>query len=256
MKIILDSRKSIHANAAEYFEKSKHLREKLERVKAAISDVEQRISLLDKKQSLAASDAIGKIVVKKVVKKEWYEKFHFFFTTGGLLCIAGKEAKQNEVLVAKHFDENDLFYHADVQGAAATILKGGAKPGVLEQDLREVAQFAASFSRAWKGGFSSVDVYAVKREQVSKSAQSGEYVGKGGFIIRGERKWFKNTELKVSVGRSEQGKLFVVPSVAVQGKAGFVEIAPGLEKKQYCKLVAESFSLSKQEIETLIPLLP
>lgn len=256
MKITLDSRKSIHANAAEYFEKSKHLREKLERVKVAIVEVQQRIDLLGKKSSLAASEAIGKIVVKKVEKKEWYEKFHFFFTSSGLLCIAGKEAKQNEVLVAKHFDENDLFYHADVQGAAATILKGGAKQGVSQEDLQQVAQFSASFSRAWKGGFSSVDVYAVKREQVSKSAQSGEYVGKGGFIIRGERKWFKNTELKVAVGRGERGKLFVVPAVAVQGKAGFVEISPGMEKKQYAKIVAERFSLSKPEVETLIPLLP
>ncbi len=254
MKITLDSRKSIHANAAEYFEESKHLREKLVRVKSAISEVEERISLLGKKQSLQASEALGKIVVKKDEKREWYEKFHWFFTAGGLLCIAGKEAKQNEVVVSKYFEQGDLFFHADVQGAAATILKGGESAS--EDGLLQCAQFAASFSKAWKGGFTSVDVYAVKKDQVSKSAQSGEYVAKGGFIIRGERKWFKNTELKLSVGKTPEGKLVIIPALFAQGKQGYFSIVPGEEKRKVVASLAAKLSLSKQEAEGLAPILP
>lgn len=269
MKIILDSRKSLHANAAGYFEKSKQLREKLGRVRKAIAEVEERVALLDKKQALQASEALEKIVVKKPGKREWFEKFHWFFTSGGQLCVAGRDAKQNELLVAKHFDDADLFFHADVQGAAATILKNGAKgvveggveaaadgAGDSEQELREAAQFAACFSRAWKAGFSSVDVYAVRRGQVSKGAQSGEYVGKGGFVMRGERKWFKNTELKLAVGKNSAGKIVVAPALATASASGFVEVVPGSEKKVAAKEVGGRLGFGRQEIEVLMALLP
>ena len=267
MKIFLDSRKSLHANAAAYFVKSKQAAEKISKIKSAIAEVESKVYSLSQKQAGEGRKARESITIKvPFPKKEWFEKFHFFFTSGGRLCVAGGDAKQNELLVAKHFEKVDLFFHADVQGAAATILKAGAAGSAFsDQDLRETAQFAACFSRAWKAGFSSVDVYAVGREQVSKQAQAGEFVGKGGFVIRGERKWFKNTELKLLVVKTSAKenepavqKPIVLPAVFAGPieKKNFAEISPGKEKPVLAREIAAKLGLGKQEVEELMRLLP
>jgi hypothetical protein len=46
----------------------------------------------------------------------------------------------------------------------------------------------------------SVDVYAMKPDQVTKTPQSGEYLTRGAFVIRGEREWFKGIPLKIAIG--------------------------------------------------------
>ena len=33
--------------------------------------------------------------------------------------------------------------------------------------------------------------------QVSKTAQTGEYVGKGAFIVRGQRQWFRDLDVRL-----------------------------------------------------------
>ena len=46
---------------------------------------------------------------KKQPKKKWHFEYLFFTTSGGNLVAAGKNAKQNDELAAKHLSENDLF---------------------------------------------------------------------------------------------------------------------------------------------------
>jgi len=66
--------------------------------------------------------------------------------------------------------------------------------------LEEAATLALCWSRAWNGGGAHGTVFAVKPAQVSKSAQTGEYVGKGAFIVRGQRQWFKDLDVQMAVG--------------------------------------------------------
>ena len=40
----------------------------------------------------------------------------------------------------------------------------------------------------------------MKPAQVSKTAQTGEYVGKGSFIVRGQRQWFKDLDVQMGIG--------------------------------------------------------
>jgi predicted ribosome quality control (RQC) complex YloA/Tae2 family protein len=201
MKIILDVRKSALENARALFDEAKKFKKKREGVVKAIEETKRKI---------AASQG-GKTETKEKErgfakgKKKWFHEFRFFQTTNGFLCVGGKNAKQNDLLVANNLKENDLFFHADVHGASAVVLKEGLK--AKEKDLKEAAQFAACYSNAWKLQSGVADVYCVRKEQVSKYS-SGEFVGKGAFLISGERKWFKNTELKmVFSGVGEELKL-------------------------------------------------
>ncbi len=255
VEIVLDARKSLNENAAAYFEKAKKAREKKTGLLAAIGDVEKKIEELKRKvgQEKQELEEKTRVVEKVFEKKEWFERFHYFRTDGGRLCIAGKDAKQNELLVKHHLEEGDLFFHADVQGAAATILKDGLNASGEEKE--QAAQWAACFSKAWKGGFSSVDVYAVPKDQVSKTPKSGEYLQTGSFIIAGKREWFKNTELKVAVGLAGDGKLVVVPNSLASTLDKKTEAAPG-EKKLLAAEIAKKLALSREQQEKLMQMLP
>lgn len=138
-------------------------------------------------------------------KERWYHRFRWFTTSDGVLVIGGRDASQNEELVKRYMEGGDLFVHADVHGGSVVIIKGKT------EHLDEVAQFAASYSNAWKAGHFTADVYAARPDQVSKTAEPGEYVSRGSFIVRGERQYFRNVAVGVAVG------LQVKPEVAVIG---------------------------------------
>jgi hypothetical protein len=187
MEIGIDYTKSAQDNARHYFEESKEAKRKLEGAKQAITRLEEKVKSLEK----------SKVIEKKIRKKEekeWYEKFYWFFASNGMLAIGGRSAQQNEEVVSKYLGPEDIFFHANIFGASAVVLKGGK--GAAEEVREEAAQFAACFSKAWENGLSAVDVFAVGKEQISKSTQAGS-LGTGSFLISGEREWFKNVKLEL-----------------------------------------------------------
>jgi hypothetical protein len=101
---------------------------------------------------------------------------------------------------------------------------------VPESTLREAAQFAVSYSSLWKEGHFNGDCYWVRSEQVSKTPESGEYVRKGGFIIRGERNYFRDVPLSIAVGLELKNEARVIggPIFAVRKHGDYIlEIVPG-----------------------------
>ncbi len=190
MKIKINLTKSAQDNATDYFERAKKARHKKIGAEATIKDLEKRL----KGRELEAYEK-QKNAVREVAKKEWYEKFRWFFTSAGELAIGGRDAMQNETLNSKYFEDNDLFFHADVFGASVVILKNGNSSS--PETRAEVAQFAACHSRAWEQATGIADVYAMRRNQVSKSKAKGS-LGTGSFLLEGEREWYKNTPLELS----------------------------------------------------------
>ena len=195
---------------------------------------------------------------RKVKHKEWFEKFRWFVSSDGFLVVAGKDATSNEVLVKKYAEADDLVFHADVVGAPFVVVKTeNKKPS--EQCLHEVGEFAAAFSRGWREGFGSVDVYWVKPEQLSKSASSGEFVGHGAFVVRGGRNWMRDTALKLAIGVVDKnGEITFIggPVNAVKVKTdSHVLIVPGdLSGQDLCKRVLGflSVKMSKELREKIL----
>ncbi|MCX6770206.1 MAG: NFACT RNA binding domain-containing protein, partial [Candidatus Micrarchaeota archaeon] len=154
MAIVVDYRKSTQENASGYYSLSKELAKKAEGARKAIVETEAEISAAQ--NSLEAARAKKNEPAMRR-RKEWQEKYKWFVTSGGKMVLAGRDAKQNDQLVSKMMAEDDLFFHADIQGAPATILVGGKEAS--GQEKNEAAQFAASHSSAWKVGAAAVDVY-------------------------------------------------------------------------------------------------
>ncbi|MCU0629812.1 MAG: NFACT family protein [Methanoregulaceae archaeon] len=159
-----------------------------------------------------------------VLKKKWFHRFRWFYTSDGVLVLGGRDAGQNEELVKKYMEGGDTFVHADVHGASIVIIKGKTTR------MDEVAQFAASFSGAWKSGHFSADVYSVRPDQVSKTPEAGEYVTRGSFIVRGERHYENNVPLGTAIGFQSEPEVAVIggPVSTVQARAKYlVELKPG-----------------------------
>ncbi|MBL7206158.1 MAG: NFACT family protein [Candidatus Aenigmarchaeota archaeon] len=169
-------------------------------------------------------------------KPKWYEKYKWFISSDGFLVIAGRNAEQNENIIKKHTEKRDLVYHADIPGAAFVIVKMEQEDTVPDETRKEAAEFAAANSKAWNRGLGAVDVYSVSPEQVSKTPPSGEYLPKGSFMVTGERIWYKDTELKLSIGvkvdrENERVQVLAGPVMAIRINADyFITIKPGFKK--------------------------
>lgn len=255
MKIIIDPNSNAWQNVAMQYDEAKKLKAKRESIERAIAETKAKLELARKQEEKEAAKRSlekPKIRVKEVRKREWFEAFRWFRTSNGFIVVAGREAKQNELLVAKQMQPDDLFFHADVHGAPATILKQGAHAS--EQDLVEAACWAASYSSAWKAGHGSCDVYAVKPDQVSKYSH-GEYVAKGGFMIKGERKWFRNIELGLLLAKNAAEKLISLPANYSQKPQGALHLVPGSnEKVDLAKMIVKKMSLNNSdEVLALLP---
>jgi hypothetical protein len=158
------------------------------------------------------------------MKKRWYHRFRWFTTSDNVLVLGGRDAAQNEELVKKYMEGGDTFVHADVHGASVVIVKGATTC------TGEVAQFAASYSGAWKSGHFSADVYFARPDQVSKTPEAGEFVSRGSFIVRGERHYERNVPLGVAIGFSVSPVLAVIggpPGPVRERSRACVVLKPG-----------------------------
>ena len=100
MKIELDPKKSFAENKASYFEAAKAARFKQQKIVQTIAQLQKR---LDAEKAKPVQLQAASVRVKQSVEKEWFEKFHYFTTSGGQLVIAGKDTKQNDVLYSRSY---------------------------------------------------------------------------------------------------------------------------------------------------------
>ena len=185
-----------------------------------------------RKKKEGALRAMKTIVPKRKVqkrdfipmKKLWYHRFRWFVTSDDIVVLGGRDASQNEELVKKYMGGQDLFVHADVHGASVVIVKG------TTGRMDEVAQFAASYSGAWRSGHFSADVYSALPSQVSKTPESGEFISRGSFIVRGERTYYRNVPLSVAIGLMLEPHAAVIggpPSAVLRKTTTWVGLKPG-----------------------------
>ena len=231
MEIEIDLNKSVDENAGIYFDAAKKAKKKLEGAGKALRDTHNKLALLLQEEEKFLAEERQKQeerVIKSQRKKEWYEKFHWFFSSEGYLGVGGKDATTNELVIKKHLEKDDLVFHTDIPGSPFFVVKNGQKAG--EQTRLETAQIVAAYSRAWKLGATSVDVFCVLPDQVTKEAKAGEYMSKGSFMIYGKKTYYR-PGLEIAIG-SHEGKIITGPKAAVVNQTPhFVLVVPGEEKK-------------------------
>ena len=263
LQFSLTLRHTLFENANEYYERGKRAKMKsagastaLEDSKKKLAKIEQELSEAEELKSLKPAQIVEALSKRKeaLANREWYEKFRHFTSSDGFLVVAGKDTVSNEVLIKKYTTQEDVVFHAEITGAPFVVVKAEGKP-ISDTVLREAAEFAASFSRAWRENAGSVDVYWVKVDQLSKSGPSGESVPHGAFFVVGKRNWYRNTPLRVAVGITvnEEAAFVGGPVDAVKAKTkAYIVILPGdYQGKELLKMTMRSLvlKLSKEQRE-------
>jgi predicted ribosome quality control (RQC) complex YloA/Tae2 family protein len=249
MRLIIDSRKTIEQNAAEYFERAKKAKKKLEGAKRALALAETRMQ--QHAEQIAVKPAL--IETRAQRKQEWFEKLRWFISSDDFLCVGGRDATTNEMIVKRHAEKGDVVFHTDMAGSPFIIIKAEGKL-VTQTTLEEAAQFCAAFSRAWKNGFSYLEVFYVNPEQLSKEPNPGEFLPKGAFVVRGSVKYLM-PKVEICIGKDTQGRIMVAAERAVLKHCGTgYLIIQGTEKaSDVAKRLSKLFDTHVDEI---IPLLP
>ena len=243
-KIVLNYRESAGNNINHVFNTAKEYKSKIEGAEKAIEETKK---LIVKEKQKAG---------KKKRVKHWFESYHWFTSSAGNMVMAGRDAKTNEKLVKKHMSENDIYVHADIYGAPSTVIKNEGID-ITEDTIREACEFAVSLSRAWPAGIGSGTAYWVYPSQVSKTPESGEFVSKGSWIVRGKRNYVLNLalELKISLIDYKGNTIpMISPAETATDSKKWVIIKPGNEKRSVAaEKVAKILGIEKSEIESILP---
>ena len=245
MKIDLDINKSLEQNASYYFDNAKKMKKKLDGAKKALELSKIKLSKVDDVKLSS---------VKKVVqvKREWYEKFRWFISSEGFLCLGGRDATTNEILIKKYTEKNDIVFHTDMSGSPFFIIKVDDKKPT-EITLNEVAQATASFSKAWKQGLSSIDVFYVNPDQVTKEANPGEFLSKGSFMIRGKTNYIR-PEIKLGIGIKDLKIVCGAVNSIKENCEKYFTLIPGEKKpSEIAKSLSKEFNIHSDEIIRALP---
>ena len=253
--VTVDASMGVEKNADQHYTEAKRVEEKKEGAQAAIENTREELEEVEQRREeweAAESgegvdegddeaeqedvDWLTKPSIPVRQTEHWYEEYRWFRTSDDFLVIGGRNADQNEALVKKYLDRHDRFFHAQAHGGPVTILKatGPSEPAkdvdFPDSTLEEAAQFALSYSSVWKEGKFADDVYMVERDQVSKTPESGEYLEKGGFAIRGDRTYFEDVAAAVAVGIACEPETRVIggPPSAIEPRAETsIRLEPG-----------------------------
>jgi predicted ribosome quality control (RQC) complex YloA/Tae2 family protein len=252
-EVKVDYNVGLEENANLLFLEAKEAKSKLVGAEQAAKETELKIAARRKK-----GEAIARTAVKEVkpTKRFWFEAYKWFITSGGKLVLAGRDARSNDQVVKKHLNTKDRYAHADVHGAPSTILKEGGT--ATEEELRELCLFALAHSKAWNAGVSEGTAYWVEPDQVTKTPDAGEFVPRGGFIIRGKRNYLHHLQLEMAVGEiTFEGarKVMCGPVQAVRALSSkyFVIRPSRTERSKASSRIAKVFEVPEEEVSSILP---
>ena len=284
--VTLYANKSVHQNAQKYFEDARTLKDKSKGAKKALKDTEDAKSRQEKKK--AKDVAAGRVKGIQRSKKFWFEKYRWGILDGGNIIVGGRDARGNDTIVRKHLNSNDLYIHADLHGAPSCSLKlkDGFIPlsgitnlpeGVISlqisqnlgeglEDARELdeklfsqaAQLAVCWSRAWGSGGAAATAFHVRPSQVSKQTESGESLGRGSFVVRGQRTWHRDLPLEMGIGIGVINGVPLPICGTVETISNlfekWIKIMPGREKKEsIANKIAKATGLTQDDVLATLP---
>src|SRR5437867_2709186 len=249
--ITLDYEKDVTANAQALYDRRKAALAKAQRVEEAIA-----ATTAEMEAAQAKAVKVAKRPRIKSTKAMWFEAYRWTISSEEFLILGGRDARTNDQLVKKHLKEGDRYAHADIHGAPSTVIKDGARAS--DATLREACEFALAYSKAWSAGLASGSAYWVLPEQVSKQAESGEFLPRGAFVIRGKRNYIHDLPVRIAIGEVEvegHRKIMGGPVTAVASRsARYVAIAPGKgDRDAISKKLASVFGVPIEEITRAMP---
>lgn len=236
--INLRAKISYYDNLNYYHQQRKSLGNRLEKThqghKTALANFQQRQLKLE-----VTHNPTPKI---KLQTDNWYQTYHWFVTSHGYLVICGRNSSQNETVVKRYLESRDIYLHSEIAGCGSAVLKvpaGVESESIHPVDLEEAGAFVICHSRAWRDRVPD-RAYWTYSNQVSKTTETGEYVQKGSFIVRGRRNYL--SQIKLELGLTvHDSKLMIAPYRRLGNLPATdkVKITPGKGKRNQgvCRII-------------------
>ncbi|KAL2651385.1 hypothetical protein R1flu_019513 [Riccia fluitans] len=196
-KVEVDLSLSAHANARRWFEMKKKHATKQEKTLAAH---EKAFKAAEKKTQQQLAQAKTVAAITHLRKVHWFEKFNWFISSENYLVISGRDAQQNELVVKRYMKKGDLYVHADLHGAASTVIKNNDSTRPIPPlTINQAGCFTVCRSQAWDSKIVT-SAWWVHPHQVSKTAPTGEYLTVGSFMVRGKKNFLPPNPLVMGFG--------------------------------------------------------
>ncbi|MGI0047752.1 MAG: NFACT RNA binding domain-containing protein, partial [Nitrosotalea sp.] len=205
-KIKINPQASIQAIASVLFNESKRQLRAIYTIETEKIKTEKNLEAFRKQATIAQNSIV--FAIQK--KREWYERYRWFFTSDGLLAIGGRDSSSNSSVIRKHLGKNDRVFHAEIVGSPFFILKDSEDS--IASSITEVAQATVCFSRAWREGMYGLNAYWVKPDQIKMAAPTGQFLAKGAFPIEGTRNFIQVSNLQLAVGLYQKGESYMIMS--------------------------------------------
>jgi len=246
-KIKINLKSSLPAIASILFDESKKQSAATNSIEKLMKKTEKEITKLTGQVKIAEES----VTFLEVKKKNWFERYRWFYTSDGFLAIGGRDASSNSAIIRKHLEKNDKVFHAEIFGSPFFILKDVNE--LSFDSLNEVAHATVCFSRAWREEMYGVSAYWINPEQVKKSAPSGQYLAKGSFTIDGKRNFVKIPSLKLAIGLLSKDESFLLtcgPTKPIKENCLCYSIIEpgGLEMTDAAKKIRNEFLKMKESV--------
>ena len=183
--ITLDYNISAYNNVSKIFSEKKKYHQK----KVRASEIAQNMTQVEKK-----NDKKEKLIVnRKILKFENY----WWFIYNGFTILCGKSADDNETLL-NNVEPNDILVHGHFDKSPWGVIKNPNKLEIPIKLINYAGEFLVQRSWSWTENYTNNSYYTFP-DKISKSAPSGEFMGKGSRMVH-EKNFLANTNLEMGIG--------------------------------------------------------
>ena len=161
----------------------------------ALKNAERKIN-----QDLAKALKQENETLKEIRPKYWFEKFYWFVSSEGYLCLAGKDNSQIDMIYYRHFSDNDSIVSADMEGSLKVFIKNPFQgEAIPPSTLMQAGIFSMSASTAWNGKVTT-SAWVLHGTEISKRDFDGSIVPDGEFKYLAKKEYLPPAQLVMGLG--------------------------------------------------------
>ena len=184
--IEIDYRKSAYENVNIFYQKKKTLCRK----KMRATEVLENVSIIPKENNEK------KELFKVERKHNKFENFWWFYSEGFIILV-GKSADDNEIIL-NNVEKDDILVHGDFDKSPWGVIKNPDKKIIPMKIINQAAEQIVYRSWNWESNITN-NAYYTTPNKISKTAPSGEYMGKGSRMVH-EKNYLSNANMEMGVG--------------------------------------------------------
>lgn len=170
-------------------------------------------------------------------KKNWFEKYRWFYTSEGHLCVLQKGTRSGPLL--KRLSPDFLHISSDVSGIGSAYIDYDGRRQPAQLSIDEAAQFLLSFAGNWNAESGETEMYWTEEDSQEKNYFSARSPG---------------LELAISEVSGEALPMIAPSGIRriVSGQVAFLE--PGSSDSAYIAAqISRALMLKKKEVRRLLP---